>query len=201
MAPVLRSGAEGAQHQQRVEVRRADLAARRRLRERTIRDPARRRDERVPRVHLRRRRADPACRHTEWAGGAGNHLRAASPEVRAVWQSAVSANDTRDTKDTQASNPHRTTSSMEIISLSAVLAGHSSGARAGMFRNWSLPRNGRVWKSHSLPAAKPNSMSHGRGLRFGSSTGSKFAVISWPAPTISWTSLGLSTVSLPEAGT
>src|SRR5262249_25713963 len=65
----------------------------------------------------------------------------------------------------------------------------------------SLPRNGRHWKSQSLPSLKPNSMSHGRGLPAGSCTGSKVSVIFCPAAVSCFTSSGASTVSFPLEGT
>ena len=49
------------------------------------------------------------------------------------------------------------------------------GRSAGTFFTLSLPMNGRDWNSQSLPAAKPNSMSHGRARPFASCAGSSFA--------------------------
>src|SRR5262245_41273529 len=75
--------------------------------------------------------------------------------------------------------------------------GPSSDASAGMLLRASLPRNGRHWKSQSLPALNPNSISHGRAFPAGLRAGSKVAVIFWAARTICFSSSGSRTVSLP----
>src|SRR6185503_17676954 len=94
--------------------------------------------------------------------------------------------------------PHLSFSSSDTMSV-PFPTGPSSAARAVTFLSESLPTNGRLWKSQSLPSTKPNSTSHGRGAPVGSRAGSSFSFSTRPAPTSSVISAGSRTWSRPVA--
>src|SRR6185369_273301 len=123
-------------------------------------------------------------------------------------QQEAAANDTKHAGNTGSTDSHRRspghlgTSDSERRSFAeAVTAPPSSTARAGTFLTLSLPMNGRDWNSQSFPCENPNSMSHGRGRPWESLAGSSFWSMAFPAATISSTSFGESTSSLPLDGT